>query len=374
MQYKAPSRIIAPESAVVGEAQRLYLPALDGLRFFAFLLVLIHHVPGAPAIISTLEARGWVGVELFFAISSFLFFTLLDAEDRARGSINIPHFFVRRLLRLYPLMVAFPLFMLLSEGPLGWPAFGRFLGIAFFADNAITATTAAYNNISQAGHLWTLSYEFQIYLLIPVAFLIRKAMGRRAFAWALLAAWLICAGARLAFLLSGTTYLAIWVTPFLRPESTLLGIALSLGLFDRWRLSIMVTIWALALIVFLALPNIFQAGAGTMALYPAAAILCCAVLWLAVRPGPFGRLLSAPWLTYLGKISFGLYVFHLFGIDLAGRITDALGMAQGPESYFLRFAIAFGLTTAMATASYFGFERWFLLRKKRFTAIESRPI
>jgi peptidoglycan/LPS O-acetylase OafA/YrhL len=153
MQYKAPSRIIAPESAVVGEAQRLYLPALDGLRFFAFLLVLIHHVPGAPAIISTLEARGWVGVELFFAISSFLFFTLLDAEDRARGSINIPHFFVRRLLRLYPLMVAFPLFMLLSEGPLGWPAFGRFLGIAFFADNAITATTAAYNNISQAGHL-----------------------------------------------------------------------------------------------------------------------------------------------------------------------------------------------------------------------------
>ena len=69
--------------AVVGESLRFYLPALDGLRFFAFVLVLLHHLSLAPAFMSFFNSHGWIGVELFFAISSFLFFRLLVIEDAA---------------------------------------------------------------------------------------------------------------------------------------------------------------------------------------------------------------------------------------------------------------------------------------------------
>ena len=97
------------DQQVVGS---LYLAALDGLRFLAFLLVFLHHLPRTFAVLSTASRVGWVGVEIFFAISSFLFFYLLAAEQQACGEIDIPKFYWRRLLRIYPLMVLFPFLML----------------------------------------------------------------------------------------------------------------------------------------------------------------------------------------------------------------------------------------------------------------------
>ncbi len=64
----------------------LYLAPLDGLRFFAFLAVFGHHLPRPPAsaALAKLDQYGWVGVELFFAISAYLFFHLLNAESTSR--------------------------------------------------------------------------------------------------------------------------------------------------------------------------------------------------------------------------------------------------------------------------------------------------
>jgi peptidoglycan/LPS O-acetylase OafA/YrhL len=83
---------------------RFYLPQLDGLRFFAFLLVFLHHspvFPGGSRVASSLKEYGWVGVDLFFVLSAYLLVALLHREHEATGLTDFKKFFIRRALRIY---------------------------------------------------------------------------------------------------------------------------------------------------------------------------------------------------------------------------------------------------------------------------------
>jgi peptidoglycan/LPS O-acetylase OafA/YrhL len=100
---------------------RFYLPGLDLIRFLAFGLVFLSHVvPGEPefyrqahlpdaiaTIIVSVAAGGAFGVDLFFALSSFLITTLLTREHHATGVIDVPAFYLRRILRIWPLYFTF---------------------------------------------------------------------------------------------------------------------------------------------------------------------------------------------------------------------------------------------------------------------------
>src|ERR1700724_1564596 len=101
--------------------QRYYRPELDVLRFFAFFMVFLSHVvPGDVAfftaahipsrvadLIISMSAGGAFGVDLFFTLSSFLITTLLLREKEAYGVINVTSFYVRRMLRIWPLYFVF---------------------------------------------------------------------------------------------------------------------------------------------------------------------------------------------------------------------------------------------------------------------------
>ncbi|MER9912870.1 acyltransferase family protein [Mesorhizobium sp. M0050] len=115
---------------------KLYLAPLDGLRFFAFLAVFFHHMSDftVSAVLDKMHNYGWVGVELFFLISSFLFFHLLDAEYVKTGGIGVRNFFVRRFLRIYPLMILFPIAMLVIHGSPDGNGYFRLAGLALFLD------------------------------------------------------------------------------------------------------------------------------------------------------------------------------------------------------------------------------------------------
>ncbi|MFZ1814779.1 MAG: acyltransferase family protein, partial [Rhizobiaceae bacterium] len=94
-----------------------YLPELDVVRLIAFFAVFLHHLPGhASLYATTARAYGWAGVDLFFVLSSYLFFSMLDREYALTGSINVRNFFIRRVMRIYPLMIAFPIMMLVIYG------------------------------------------------------------------------------------------------------------------------------------------------------------------------------------------------------------------------------------------------------------------
>src|ERR1700761_517725 len=102
---------------------RFYRPELDGLRFVAFLLVFCDHSAlkvtdwsgigdWFPAVVS----GGRFGVDLFFILSAYLITELLRREKLATGSVDIRGFYLRRILRIWPLYFAFVGFWFLAQG------------------------------------------------------------------------------------------------------------------------------------------------------------------------------------------------------------------------------------------------------------------
>jgi len=209
----------------------LYLPALDGLRFFAFLLVFIHHLPqgGSGTFLALIHQYGWIGVDIFFAISGYLLYQLLILEHSRTGRIGLSAFYARRFLRIYPLMLSFPILMLIVFGPSGENWSQRLAAIAVGLDNFMCWITGYNFAIPFTAHLWTLSYELQIYAILPLAFLGLSGTSTRKALIILLSIELVAIVARWAFATGGAVHPMIWVTPFLRPESTLVGIAIAIA-------------------------------------------------------------------------------------------------------------------------------------------------
>src|ERR1700681_3727270 len=100
-------------------SNRIYLPQVDGLRFVAAFLVLLSHFrPLADSfgtgplaqVFARIQQFGWIGVDIFLVLSSFLICLLLDVEKSTFGTVDIRRFYVRRLLRIWPLY--FPYFLI----------------------------------------------------------------------------------------------------------------------------------------------------------------------------------------------------------------------------------------------------------------------
>ncbi len=364
----------APPHAVAASPD--YLPALDGLRFIAFLLVFCHHCfPNqAMPIVSTISAYGWFGVELFFAISAFLILRLLITEDERRGSINIGWFYSRRLLRIYPLMLFYPVLALVYYGVYRPDAFAQLLSLALGINNFVAWFKGYGTPIPHTAHLWTLSYELQAYAFIPLAFYILRKFGRNRLLAVLVAVEGFCLLARGVFVVLGAPHPIIWVTPFLRPESTLLGLALGAGLIVVPR-AVALGIGVAAAVILVNGPSVEQIGAWTIVLYPLCAVIGGALVYLVARPGILAGLLARPVVAYLGKISFGLYVYHLPIVSYARTLfTTKLDLGSPTVAYAAQFSAALLATIAVASVSYFVVERPFLRLKQRVTIIPNRPV
>lgn len=134
--------------------ERIYFPELDGLRFFAFLLVFFHHRDWFPVpAFSYLHEIGWIGVDLFFVLSSFLFTKLLIAEYNKTNSINIKKFYIRRIFRIWPLyfcMIGISLIYYLFIAGKTFASIEpkRLWGLLTFTENFITAFNG-YNPLSR---------------------------------------------------------------------------------------------------------------------------------------------------------------------------------------------------------------------------------
>src|SRR6185437_4348697 len=123
-----------PGVAEKARAGRFYSPELDALRFFAFLGVFVFHAAprtmdfyataGFPAwlskiLISTFGA-GAYGVDLFFALSAYLITSLLLRERATTGKLDLRSFYVRRILRIWPLYLGFVVFAAITAHFLPW--------------------------------------------------------------------------------------------------------------------------------------------------------------------------------------------------------------------------------------------------------------
>jgi len=142
-------------------------PALDGLRGFAILLVLMSHAGSWSADARDFAMVGNAGVTLFFTLSGFLITALLIEERQRTRRVDLTAFYGRRVRRLLP---AFLVFLPLAGAPLvvqhRWP---DLVGVVFYVGNWIRAAGGV--PLLGLSHTWSLSIEEQFYLVWPIAFL-----------------------------------------------------------------------------------------------------------------------------------------------------------------------------------------------------------
>jgi peptidoglycan/LPS O-acetylase OafA/YrhL len=159
---------------------RAYLPALDGVRAVAILLVLGQHAPTKPL------TDGFVGVTVFFCLSGYLITTLLIRE-LGSGRIDLRAFYRRRAARLYPalmtVVVVTTVVLFIARHDLGvgqiLPPAGAALG---YLTSLFDWTGHSFATYDYFNYTWTLSVEEQFYLLWPVALLIGYRRNPRLFA------------------------------------------------------------------------------------------------------------------------------------------------------------------------------------------------
>src|SRR5690348_17164601 len=105
-RYAEPTRseIVPQRDPAPTKPRSLYFPTLDGLRFFAFALVLLNHLPAPKRVfLESLVHNGWVGVPIFLTLSAYLLTAILVTEYQQAGQVSVSRFYIRRLLRIWPL-------------------------------------------------------------------------------------------------------------------------------------------------------------------------------------------------------------------------------------------------------------------------------
>ena len=379
--------------AALEASSRFYRPELDVVRFLAFLLVFLNHslprdldsrtvaLPkGMAQVLITCGSMSSFGLSLFFTLSAYLICELLLREREATGVIRAKQFYIRRILRIWPLYFAglaigFALSPLSGgySGAIPWVAWSAImLGNWFVGSHSFGG--------GPMGVLWSISVEEQFYLIAPWAI---KYFNRKAL-WGFGIALIILSNAQLFLLGTIPIYdFSIWTNSFVQFQNFAAGLVLCLVLHGQsprisgWSrlglLSACGCCWYCASDRFRihysgnASPGSFQLIGG----YGLATSGC--VLLLLVFLGIDRKILPS-WAIYSGRISYGLYVFHDLAIWAVGGFFHLHHSAIGSAMTFVKGVCALGLTLLVASFSYRLFETPFLRLKKRHEIIESRPV
>ena len=269
-------------------------------------------------------------MDLFFALSSCLITELLLREHRATGTLNIWAFYARRVLRIWPLYF-FALFLAAPSMPWGY-----LTGFALLSGNWMCAFAGF--PASPFALLWSVSIEEQFYLAWP--WVVRGKKQRIATcAWIMLA---VASITRIVLAASGTTHPGVWCNTLARLDP-IAGGAL-LAFYQPKGRAWFLAVGGVALFTIGGFGP--HDGWGSLLTYPLAAAAAVAILSGSLVMGWNNRVIA-----YLGKISYGLYVFHVAAIEGVGPIA------------------ALPVTSAIAALSYRYLESPFLRMKERFSGI-----
>jgi peptidoglycan/LPS O-acetylase OafA/YrhL len=374
--------------AAAKDFARFYRPELDVVRFVAFLFVFLHHLlPRAPdsttaalpdwfaqVLFQAAEASKF-GLSLFFTLSAYLICELLIREREATGCLQTKKFYIRRILRIWPLYFAcLAIVLVIAFLPGGhrdsvvWAAWSAILlgnwYIVFFSWPATSMDI-----------LWSISIEEQFYLFAPWAIRFFNKSVLCYFGILLIASanvWLFFLGR------FDVLNRSIWTNSFVQFENFAAGLLMCLFL-RRW--PIRVSIWQRFVLVagsficwYSASHNFNIVTPGSWPLIRSYGLATSGSLLLLVAFLGIDRKMLPAWAIYLGRISYGLYVFHslvIHTVDVPFRHHEPL---FGSTMMLLKGSAALGLTILIASLSYRFFETPFLKMKKHHEVIASRPV
>lgn len=374
---------------------RFYRPELDALRFFAFLGVFAFHaIPHDPAFYSqhrflphllvgpicAFSGAGAFGVDLFFALSAYLITVLLLREKDLRGTIDLKAFYIRRILRIWPLYFFFIAFAAIvslwdKAQQLQWP---YVMGYLLLAGNWIY-TWKGLPEATIVIPLWSISIEEQFYLLWP---LIARRVSLPRMKYVI--GGLLSLGYISRVVLVSTPVMGATAeyNTFARIDPIILGIGIAVVLRERpvklsllGRLALVILClgawFAISPYAGLNAPRAIAPFMGTLLGRPLVAIAAAGLLIAFIgAPADGAKVLAHPVLTYLGRVSYGLYVYHMAGMMFARHILKD----ENPRGHLARAALGLLLTILFSMASYRWLEMPFLRLKDRFARVLSRPV
>lgn len=345
---------------------------LDGVRGVAILAVVAAHTEKfrSPA--------AFVAVMLFFVLSGFLITCLLVEEWERRGTFSLRRFYVRRVLRLLPALAAMLLVMVVyhwlsSPRPVARAVSVDALVAFFYSSNWTLAY--GFHQPNLFGHAWSLSIEEQFYLIWPPLLLLLLRFTRfpkSTLNWVLLGVAVV-AITRVLLVVSGSNFHRFFYGTDMRADCLLLGCAGGL-VFNSGMLAAAAQRQLgrrlLKTAAYGSLTGLILFGCYSPFSWQ---FDVCIVYFLIPLFGTFlilelvldsrsllARLFEMRWLSYIGKISYGIYLWHypIFSV------IQTRHLPAGKE-----LAVEFLLTTVAVLASYYLLERPLLRLKTKFQSV-----
>ena len=366
------------------------IKGLDGLRAIAFLLVFLFH--------TRYGTFGWIGVQLFFVLSGFLITgILLDMKRHLNTGVYFLKFYGRRFLRIIPLyylylllVVALASYMIASHNHkkymlMLWDQLPYAAGYVY---NFFMATSLFKETFMFLTHLWSLAVEEQFYIVWPLVIFLIPFRNLKAAFWSVL---LLAPLFRLfvlwfyqtqSYAILGDMNRAVYALPFSHFDAFACGALLNLiPKIPKAKLQffILLPLFPLGgmLADYLAVGqwNI-EAGFGWQLLLPhayksvwgysALNYLFMLLIYGVARENWFLRFLDHPWMRYLGRISYGLYVYHYATYYMMTQIIFPT------VNQFTGALITFVVTVAIASVSFRFFEKPIDNLKERWFAVDTQ--
>ena len=363
----------APSTARHWPRMRLgHRPGLDGVRGIAILAVVAAHTERfrSPA--------AFLGVDLFFVLSGFLITCVLLEEWERRKTISLRRFYMRRILRLLPALAV----MLLTFVVYHWLTSPRPTARAVSTDALVAFFYCAnwtlaygFHQPNLFGHAWSLSIEEQFYVIWPLLLLLllrRTRFPESTLNWLLLGVFLV-AVLRVVLLVNGSTFHRCFYGTDTRADRLLLGcaggVAFNSGLVAKAagpgsrgrRLLKLLAYGSLLGLLVLSVYSPFSWEFDICVVYILIPVFGTFLLLELVQEerGCLRRLFEMRWLTDIGKVSYGLYLWHY-------PIFTEVQKRHWPAVKEL--GVEFALTAVAVLTSYYLLERPLLrLKSRRFS-------
>ncbi|MGN8070051.1 acyltransferase family protein [Mucilaginibacter sp. 22184] len=362
---------------------KLHFPNLNGIRALAALMVVIAHIelhkgnfniPRIPHF--DVLNLGKIGVTVFFSLSGFLITYLLLEEKKNFGAVNFKAFYMRRLLRIWPLY-----FLVVLFGFFIYPG---------GADKALWLSVLFLPNLAFCLNLlpaimdpiWSIGTEEQFYIFHPHFFRLKK-LNHILYALLLFIVFIIAIQVifgRIANESSAYHILHIFLY-YARYDNMMIGAVIAViyyntkhpefdfkfqrlfnVIFKRWFQAILMMIY----IIYLGLYINYDIPHGDVLI----AFMSSLLIVNLCEAGTSIYSLNHRYLDYIGQISYGIYLLHKFVLFLVLFLVKKYLISLGIFiENILIYAMTTGGTIILASVSYYGYEKPFLKIKKRFQKI-----
>jgi peptidoglycan/LPS O-acetylase OafA/YrhL len=356
----------------------IHFRGLNGIRAFAAVAVLISHVMGDLShfglnyLGKSLNLASY-GVTMFFTLSGFLITYLLlkEKEKTEKQLINIKHFYIRRVLRIWPLYFIYLLVVLIvySFFSIYYDKSQLFYYVFLLANvPLILKQTLPY-----LGHLWSIAVEEQFYLFWPWFAKVRKEKLLK-YSILLLITLLIM---KYSFFFINYKYAisipltTITVTRF---YCMIIGCIAAILYYKKSKIvgylsSLYFSIFSWA-ILFLALINKFQISSSLID-HEIISIITVGIILTQIERKNYLIDLDSKLFNFIGKISYGIYIYHplvifIYVKSLGNFIEDIW------YNYLIVFTLILGTTIVISYISYNFFEKKFIKMKDKYSSVKSK--